>query len=644
PAVDEAAVISKKNRSDRPVIKAFVKLNPGSEPSARTTRALQDFVRANLSPDTPLEEVEYLDELPKTRTGRILRRVLRASELGLATRDPSRLMDVSEVSQRECDLLVKYGTIVDGTGKPGFTGHLAVRDGRILSVQPAGPDHRDNWKAREVVDAIGLVVAPGFIDGHSYADFLLPGDDHPTRLSSLLEQGVTTIVGGHGGFSPAPWPANAGHLHSMIEGLEALAQGPWPLKGEGIEAYFRFLEEKGLAVNLVQLVGHATLHWSLRGADYGDPGPEGLAVMESVVEQAIDAGAFGLSLGLGWEPGLFARIEEIDRLARTVLKRGALLAARPRALARISPAYRWGPFGEAHNLKALRELLALAQRTGVRLQISPLHFVGRKTWATQGQALDLIEAALKRGADVAFDAVPFPCSSEPVLAAYPPWFLEDQAERWGNSRAMIRLGIQWALILWGAGLRPRDVLLSWGGVPELERYEGLSLAELARDMACSPRAAFIRLTRESRGRAICLIRAVNGDESYEEALRGVLTHPQSTLGTGVFMLARGSGNPASLGAFPRFIRRYVRETGLLTMEEAVGKMTGQTARRVGLHDRGAIAPGQAADLVLFDPGGIRDQAGRPSGIREVFINGERVVSEGRAIEGKKAGRVLRRPA
>ena len=546
------------------------------------------------------------------------------------------------------DLLIKNGTIVDGTGQPAFKGDVAVSQGRIAGLTADGDDSGRDWEAERVLRADGLTVAPGFIDIHSHSDFLLPHESHPVLLARLLEQGVTTVVAGNCGFSPAPLAPGSEYLDLVVQGFDFLSDESWDIRWDSMDSFLRTLEDRGVSLNLAQLAGHRTLRWSLWGRDYNYPGRAEMARMEMIVEESLEAGAFGLSFGLGYEPGMFVEMRELETLAECVKRGGGILTVHLKALSRISPAYKVNPLGRPHNLRALEEMIAMAEKTGVKLQISHLLFAGRKTWPTCDSVLEMIEQARSRGLDIAFDSFPYTCGNTTILIAYPAWFLADLEGNLDRPLAVLRLRLEWSLMKWLIGFALEDMQLLWGGHPEADKYNGKFFTEIGPDMGCSPEEAYIRVTKLSNGKAACLLHTYSGDRSDEEALQKVLAHPLNTFETDAIIAAQGMSNPAAYGTFPRIIQRYHKELGLLSLEEAVAGMTGKSARRVGISDRGTVEVGQSADLTLFDYEEIRDNTtltrteARPSGIRHVFLNGEEVVRGGEAVPGKKAGQVLRR--
>jgi len=283
----------------------------------------------------------------------------------------------------------------------------------------------------------------------------------------------------------------------------------------------------------------------------------------------------------------------------------------------------------------------------VRLQISHLIFVGRKSWPTCGRALEMIGEAASRGVDIAFDSFPYLCGNTTIYVVYPTWFLKNIAQNFRSRLARLRFKLEAKLITSLLGFGLEDIQVLWGGRPELEKYNGLFFGEIARDLGLSVMDAYLKISETSRGKTLCLLHKYSGDANDDSAYRSVLAHPLCLIETDTILTTRGVQNPASFGAFPRVIQRFCREQELLSLEEAVAKMTGRSAGRFGIKDRGILAEGCWADITVFDYNEIKDNTtvqnleAKPSGIKHVLINGAAVVREGRIIPGRPAGRVLR---
>jgi N-acyl-D-aspartate/D-glutamate deacylase len=537
-------------------------------------------------------------------------------------------------------VLLSGGRVVDGTGAPAFRADVAIARGRIAAVGDlAGLD------AARRVDCAGRVVAPGFIDIHSHADWLLPDPGHGSLVEPFVRQGMTTLVAGNCGFSPAPvGPRNRG---AARDASRLLHDGSLDPCFETTAGFLDALAGQGVALNVAQLVGHGTVRAAVTGPlETSAPDAGELAAMERLVGEALDAGCVGVSTGLGYAPGIFAGEEELTAFARMAARRGKLFTSHLKAYSWVSGVYGHDPKTDPHNLAAIREILRVARAAEARLQISHLIFVGRHTWPSFGEALRLVEEAHREGLDVGFDAFPYTAGNTTCAVIFPAAVLPrlEQVLRSPEELDGLRRFAEMAFQAVGFGLA--DIQIMHAGVPALDRYDGLRIPEAAARAGEDPFAFYARLTVESHRNARVLNHTYSGDRGEEEPLRAVLAHPLCTIETDTILTREGHQNPASYGTFPRVLSTYVRE-GLFPLEEAVRKMTGAAAERLGWSDRGFVHRGAAADLVVLDPAALRDRATfdeptrPPEGIEHVFVNGHAVLDAGRYDAGARAGVVIR---
>ncbi len=538
------------------------------------------------------------------------------------------------------DVKLVGGEVADGSGAPTLRADVGIRGGMICEV-----GQLDGAPAKETSDCAGKTITPGFIDIHSHADWLLPAADSGARFEPFVRQGITTIVGGNCGFSPAPLSAVNREAFRDASRLmvDEVLEPRWATMGEFLDC----LQECGVPVNVAELVGHGTVRAAVAGAlNPSAASAAQLREMESLVRAALDAGCAGVSTGLGYPPGIFAQEAELAEFARWAAAAGKLFTSHLRAYSRVSGVYEVDPDSEPHNLRAIREILHVAALGKARLQVSHLIFVGRATWASCGEAIRRIEAARADGLDVAFDAFPYTAGNTTAAVLFPPAVLprlkeivKDPAQR-GSLKQVAEAAF--SALDFGLG----DIQIMNANAPSLERYNGLRVTDAAGREGMDPFDFYCRLVVESHRNARVLIHTYSGDAGREEALRAVLRHPLCAIETDALLTRTGYQNPASYGTFPRALGTYVR-AGLFSFEEAVRKMTGAVAERLGWKDRGWVRKGCAADLVVVDRQRVCDRATFeeparfPLGIEHVFINGRHVLDGSRYDAGASAGRVLR---
>ena len=546
-------------------------------------------------------------------------------------------------------LLIKNGLIVNGTKAEPFKGHVFVSNDRIQSVESAGTPAADEITKRGadlIVDAEGLAVAPGFIDAHSHFDWLLPLSDHEF-LSPMVEQGITTVVTGNCGYSPAP--VVRGNDDLVNEYAEFCLERPLSYQWEGMGEFLDYLSANGgLLFNNAQLVGHGTVHLTAVRDATRLPSPDEMSRIVAMIDDSLTSGAFGLSLGLMYPPGMFYGREELATVIQAAADRNRLLTVHKRALSRYSPSYPIIPFiSRPHNLRALDEMLSLGLETGVRLQISHLIFAGRKSWRTAEKAVRMIERARERGLEIMWDIYPHFCGNSYLNVFLPAWFQEDLESNLRNPKAVKRMKFELNMAARLLGFNLSDIQIMQAGFPGGDRYEGMNMVEIGEREGIDPMDVMIKLVEESDGKALQLSYGYSGDENNEWLIEALMSHDLCLFETDTILKSSGFPNPASYGAFPRILGRFVRDKKVLSLSDAVSKMSGRTAQWMGIAERGEIQPGYFADMVIFNPDTIadntdrRETARKPTGIEKVFINGDLVVDGGAHIRGSKAGRVLR---
>jgi len=539
-------------------------------------------------------------------------------------------------------VLLKNGRIIDGTGGKVFVGHVLIHGDRIKSVMD-----NDNFpEADTVIDVAGKVISPGFIDMHSHSDWVLPGEDHDLAMKCLPEQGITTIVGGNCGFSPAPISENMRQLLSSPH-FKLMNDRPLDYNWNSFGEFLDRIEKARPIINTAHQVGHASLRLGYSGLHQRMLSQEEINGCLKAFERSFEEGACALSFGLGYEPGMYSSLAELEAFCRVAASADKPVTVHLKALSRMSPTY--PPFYlKPHNVRALKEMITIARKTGVRLQISHLIFVGRNSWSTAETCLRIIESERARGLDIKFDSFPYTFGNTTINAVFPYWFLsrlpQAYQRRWTRSILRAELLLGFTLV----GFSYNDFQIMDAGIDKWQSLNGHRVVDIARLWGLSPFDTVLKLSEDSQGQAVVLFHSYSGEPGRETVLEEVLKNDLCLFETDAFTRYGGYPNPAALGAFPKILGDCVRKRQLFSLENAIRRMTSASAERFGIEDRGVLASGKKADVVIFDPETIAETpaketqaAGRPKGIDHVFINGQHAVRSGEYISGARAGEVIR---
>ena len=530
------------------------------------------------------------------------------------------------------DILIRNGKILDGTGNPWYSGDLGIRGDRIVAIGKL-----TNATAKRTIDATGKIVSPGFIDTLGQSELALLIDN---RALSKLSQGITTEITGEGGSIA---PQNEKTLSPMQPVLD---QYKLKVDWTTLDGYFRRLERQGTPINIGTYVGAAQVREAVIGDDDRAPAPAELDKMKALVEQAMKDGAFGISTALIYPPGHYAKTEELIELAKVAARYGGLYATHMRSEG-------------ASEMAAVDEAIRIGRQAGLPVEIFHLKVSGKPRWGSMVKIVEKIQAARESGLDIRANQYPYVAGGTALASSLPPWVadggvskllerLRDPTVRTRIKSEMATDHVDWENLFHDCG-GGAGILIAGVVNPELKKYNGKTVAEMARmenkdeldalfDFVLSDKAQtgalYFMASEDDLAYGLKQPWTSIGLDASESPLDGPLYEPQS--------------HPRAFGSMPRFLGRYVRDQKLMPLTEAIRKITSMPAQREHLAGRGQIQVGYFADITIFDPDTIMDQATYTEstklsqGIDTVLVNGQ-VEFEHGALTGVNAGRALRGP-
>jgi dihydroorotase/N-acyl-D-amino-acid deacylase len=505
-------------------------------------------------------------------------------------------------SQNSYDIIISNGRIIDGSGNPWYEADIAINGEHIVRIGDLSLD-----TANQFINAEGLTVSPGFIDPHTHA--LRGIFDVPNVESSLL-QGVTTLTEGNDGTSPFP-----------------------------VDEHFQVVLDKQISPNWGIFVGHGTIRSQVIGEEDREPTPGELEQMKDMVQQAMQHGALGLSTGLFYVPGSFASTEEVIELSKVAAKHGGIYISHMREEA-------------AQLIDSVNETIRIGEESGIPVQMTHHKVIGVKNWGSSVESLRLVDEARARGVDITIDQYPYTASQTGINALIPQWAQEGgrvrMLERIENleTRAAIKSEVVLKILYDRGGGDPKNIFISRNAWDS--SMAGKNLAELTIERSMDPtpeNAAEVVFEILKGGGATAVYHAISSDD-----VDRIMQHPVTAIGSDgpVGIFGEGAPHPRQYGTFARVLGHYVRERGILTLEEAVRKMSSQTALRLGIRNRGLLTEGYFADITVFDANEVIDKATFEDphqyavGIKFVLVNGEIVVKGGQHT-GKRPGKIIYGP-
>jgi N-acyl-D-amino-acid deacylase len=533
--------------------------------------------------------------------------------------------DVNKMSK----LFILGGTLIDGTGSPGIRADIAVENDQIVEIAPV-----IRTTGQNVLDATGMIVAPGFIDIHSHTDASIFGNPF---VESMLFQGVTTEVTGNCGVGIFPIePERIEELEAYVKmhGFVLPEQG---ISWSNFSDYAATLEQLYLGINLAPLVGHGALRIAAMGSKNQPPSSNELTQMKLLLQTALEQGAWGLSVGLVYPPSSYANADELIELGKILAVQDALFTSHVR--------------GESETLlEAIDEMIQIGVESSARIEVSHLKAIGQPYWGRGKLALDRIEKARQKGIQIGADQYPYEASSTVLSVLLPQWVhdggvenllrrlvapeLQDQIEAAVNGKITERGGASCIMVASVGSARNRQVA-------------GKYLTEISALWECTPARAVIRLLVEERAIVSAIYFSISKDD-LEYILANIHVAVASD-GRGIQAEKNKDEavHPRFYGTFSRILGKFVREKKLLSLENAIYKMTGLPAQQLKMTGRGLLRKGFHADIVVFDPNTVKDTAEFTDphryavGMRYVIVNGQIVVEDG-SLTGKAPGRVLRK--
>ena len=528
-------------------------------------------------------------------------------------------------------ILLKNGKIYDGTGRDAFVADILISGERIEAVRP------DIVCAdAQVIDLHGLCVSSGFFDAHSHNDWFAIKKDPKNYFEPFIRQGITSFVTGNCGLSAVGFEQNTPNLDKIGGGLFGYAPdvtGVYPSAGALLDAV-----DHNTPCNIAVLVGHCSARASVSGYENRALTPDEEKRMLGILEKSLQEGACGVSLGMMYEPGVYTGVEELKKVARLAERYDLPMTVHPRACSAVSMTYPM--FGRPHLLRALDELVEVSRGTHMKLQYSHAIFVGRKSFRCKDELLNIILDMRKNGVDAQFDLYSELLGVSVITVIMPAWYQAMSAAEKRKPANKLRFTLLVNASMAMLGFHWSDIVIAHVGKGN-ERYEGKSVAQIAKEMGKSNTEAYLDLCEMSDFKG----RVNMGPYSTPEIVSELSRSPICLYMTDAWVEPHGVQNPAIYDCFPKFLKYALNGTGD-TMPNTIRKMTGGVADRFSIKDRGYVRAGCFADLTVFDEAKLKageEDHEHSFGIEKVFINGTLVLDEEKLNEEaiRTSGRAMR---
>jgi len=524
-----------------------------------------------------------------------------------------------------CDLLIKNGHVIDGSGSPAFKSDIAIKNGKIERIEPSL-----NLDCDQVIDATGHIVSPGFIDIHSHSDTTIMIN---SRAESKIRQGITTEVVGNCGMSAAPLSTTF-----MTEVKEHLALHADYGKAERLgelwvtfEEYIQHLNNLPLGINMMPMVGFGTLRTAAMGLKSGPPNKNEMKAMVHMLEESLDAGAAGMSTGLEYLPDSLCKPDDLIQLCRVIKDKNKLYSSHIRC--------------ESHYLfPAIEEAIRTGEESGCRTQISHLKLGGMFNWGKTEQLFDLLEGAISRGVRLSWDQYPYTAWGTGLTDYIPDWVMQEGKQKMmgylkdRSSRKRLRQEIEEQIKRGTHAYNTapwENVQITMVKSDKYKTVEGKKISQIAQELDIDPLDFVFDLLIEEEGAVNTVVFCMS-----EKDIQTIMTHPHTIIASDARALAtygelsKGSVHPRYYGALPRILGKYVRDEKVLSLETAIKKMTSMPAKIMGLETRGTLATDMIADITIFDANSISDRATfedphqYSKGIEQVILAGKVIIDQG----------------